>query len=71
MFEKFPNMMKKINLQNQELLSKSQARKTKKTTIHIIIKLLKSHDKHKILKQPWDGREGNRRGNTDKNFSDF
>lgn len=62
--ENFPNFVKDRNLQTQEAQEKLQTDVSKKfTPRHIIMKLLKTKDKEKTLKQP----ELNYRGNNNSN----
>lgn len=47
------NLVKKINLQFQEALQTPSRKNTKKTTPrHILVRLLKTKDKEKILQAP-------------------
>ena len=55
MAEKFPSLMKTINLQTQKAQQTLNKKNIKKTTSrHIIIKLLKANDKEKFLKEARD-----------------
>lgn len=71
MGEKFSNLMKSINHTDPRILNLSPRNIKKTTPRHIIIKLIKTSGKEKILKAKRENKTCHVQGNKDKDYSKF